>query len=298
MSDDGLEFAPLYFVWHDGWRWTESKTLLDYDDNGVVHVPRSTTCYQRGHCHLFFPDTDPKKSSGQMYWGRQEYNFNVVDEWGPNSDDPIQNKSVRLLGRPIWYFYIEEYWRRMYVQPWDSVDSTCKLPWNQTLQYDKMAADAYWTLLINDFEDSHGDGLVPSPGDQYLYQDYDEGMLPFEYYFKRMQYANAVTLYMSQENVAADYGKWLEGHPGGTAVQYLCEDVSVLDPETGEWVVHERMRMEPFLKWYDENAEANSGYADYSGALRGYISLHGIPEKQGSKYGADGISFSKTRSVA
>ena len=286
MSDGGLEFAPLYFVWHDGWRWIESKTLLDYNDSGPVHVGRSMTCYQRGHCHLFFPDVDPKKSSGQMYWGRQEYNFNVVDEWGPNSSDPIQNKSVRLLGKPIWYFYIEEYWRRMYVQAWDSVDNTCKLPCNQTVEYDKMSNDAYWTMLIREFEEeNHFD---QSPDDYYLYQNYDEGGLPFEYYFRRRQYANAIDLYMALENVSSDYNAWLESHPGNSPLGYLNEDVTVLDPITGEETVQERMRMGRFLKWYDENAVDNSGYADHSEALRDYIDLHGIRDKQGSKYGADG----------
>ena len=141
MSDDGLQFEPLCWTYHDGWKWKESKRVLDgADANGnPTYKDRSKEFHHRGHCHLFFAENDiGPHSSQQAYWGKQKYEFHITDEWGPNSEDPNQIENIRLIGSPIWYFYIEEYWRRMYIQPWDRVDKTCKLPCNQAVIYDKM----------------------------------------------------------------------------------------------------------------------------------------------------------------
>jgi hypothetical protein len=87
---------------------------------------------------LFLPDYNIKNNTSTWaYKGEQIYNFEIKDEWGPNSDEPNQNHSVKLLGKPLWNFYVEEYWRRMYIQPWDDVDLTCDLPLNQSVIYDK-----------------------------------------------------------------------------------------------------------------------------------------------------------------
>ena len=113
-----LQFFPLMWQYHDGWRWKETKKLLTYDSNGnPVEIDKSKNFYHRGHCHLFLPDYDiTNTASTYAYTGEQEYNFNIKDEWGPNSDDPNQNYSIKLKGKPIWYFYIEQYWRRMYIE--------------------------------------------------------------------------------------------------------------------------------------------------------------------------------------
>ena len=102
-----------------------------------------------GHCHFFLNDYDPFVSSTTFaYWGTQDYHFEIIDEWGPNSNDKIQDRSIKLLGKPIWYVYIEEYWRRMYIQPWDKVDRTCNLPLNQSVVYDKYTIVDYMNKLI------------------------------------------------------------------------------------------------------------------------------------------------------
>ena len=101
------------------------------------------TFYQMGHCHLFIPGFDISEGSSSLaYSGYQIYKFNVVDELGPNANGNV-NKSVKLLGKPLWYFYVEEYWRRMYIQNWDVVDETCTLPLNQDIQYDKYNKTQY-----------------------------------------------------------------------------------------------------------------------------------------------------------
>lgn len=118
-----LEFAPLYWIYHDGWNYKETKTLT-VDD---ATEDASKEFHHAGHVHLFLMDVNPTTiTSSQSYWGEQVYNFTVEDTWGPNSTDPNRNQSVRLIGKPVWYFYIEEYWRRMYIQPWEYVNKTIK----------------------------------------------------------------------------------------------------------------------------------------------------------------------------
>lgn len=147
-----LQFSPLMWQYHDGWRWKETKTLLTYDSNGnPILIDKSKNFYHRGHCHLFLPDYDiGNKASTYAYTGKQQYHFEIKDEWGPNSNDPNQNMSVRLLGKPIWYFYYQEYWRRMYIQPYSQIDRTCKLPHNQSVVYDKYTLVEYMNNLIED----------------------------------------------------------------------------------------------------------------------------------------------------
>jgi hypothetical protein len=148
----GLEFAPLGWIYHDGWKWKETKTLLSYNSDGqAVYTDKSKEFCQMGHCHLFLTDFDTSKAASSLaYWGSQEYNFGIKDEWGPNSNDPNQNYTTRLLGKPIWYFYVEEYWRRMYIHPWDKVDPNCKFPLNQSIVYDKYTILAYMDKLLTD----------------------------------------------------------------------------------------------------------------------------------------------------
>ena len=81
-----------------------------------------------------------------------------MDEWGPNSNDPSQNKSVRLIGKPLWYLYVEEYWRRMYIQPWDVVDDTCTLPLNQEITYVRRGVEEYYHELIGNVQTRRYDG--------------------------------------------------------------------------------------------------------------------------------------------
>ena len=155
-----LKFAPLGFIFHDGWTWRQSKTLMSYDQNGNPKpMDDSKKCYQRGHIHLFLPTVEYAPSGSSLaYWGQQTYSFKIVDEWGPNSNDPSQNKSVRLIGKPLWYLYVEEYWRRMYIQPWDVVDDTCTLPLNQEIAYVRRGVEEYYHELIGNVPTRRYDG--------------------------------------------------------------------------------------------------------------------------------------------
>ena len=287
----GLEFAPLGWIYHDGWRFKESKTLLDYDDQGnPVHIDRSKTCYQKGHCHLFVPGVDPTKSSGQLYWGEQNYSFNIVDEWGPNSTDPIQNKSVRLLGKPVWYFHIDEYWRRMYIQPWDAVDRTCELPCNQAIQYEKHSLESYWSMLIdewtNEQEASSFDDTTPT--------DFAPAMaLRFPRYFDKIRRKRARALFADSSEA---FQEWLEssqdsipigGDLDSLILQYLTEEIPIYDDSTGEQI-GTRTRMDSFEQWYSVNAGKYEGYVSRKTAMEEFMAMHGITEKAGCKKDIDG----------
>lgn len=132
-----LRFSPLYWVYHDNWQFDE--TILVKDANGNL-IPKTTTYDHAGHIHFFMMDYNSlKNASQQAYSGSQEYSFSVEDVWGPNSTDPNQTRSYKLIGKPRWYFYIEEYWRRVYIQPWDVEDYTEKYlnhPGRIGLKYD------------------------------------------------------------------------------------------------------------------------------------------------------------------
>ena len=156
----GLKFAPLGWIYHDGWDWNQTKTLLKSENGRTVEVDDSMHCHQRGHVHLFLP-TVPFSPYGSSlaYWGEQTYHFEVKDEWGPNSDDPAQNQSVRLIGKPIWYVYVEEYWRRFYIQPWDMVDDTCKFPNNQEILYTQRGMEDYYNELISTATKTNDEGV-------------------------------------------------------------------------------------------------------------------------------------------
>ena len=112
-----LEFEPLCWIYHDTWKWKQTKIIIS--PNGDVQ-DLSKTYTHPGHIHLFFDGKDVLKTANtKAYTGTQEYTFQVQDVWGPNSQDPNQIQSFRMIGSPIWYLYVEQYWRRMYVQSWD-----------------------------------------------------------------------------------------------------------------------------------------------------------------------------------
>ncbi len=112
-----LSFAPLYWIYHDCWQFEETVPA-EYPS-----APKSMIYDHAGHVHFFMMDYSRlKNASQQAYSGVQQYSFSIEDVWGPNSQDPNQSRSYRLIGKPRWYFYIEEYWRRVYIQPWDVED--------------------------------------------------------------------------------------------------------------------------------------------------------------------------------
>lgn len=111
-----LKFEPLCWIYHDTWKWKQTKII--YTPTGEADLSKEYT--HPGHIHLFFDGKDVSKmTSTKAYTGTQDYHFNLQDVWGPNSKDPNQMHSYRMIGSPIWYVYVEQYWRRMYVQSWD-----------------------------------------------------------------------------------------------------------------------------------------------------------------------------------
>ena len=115
-----LNFSPLSWVYHDNWQFKE--TILTKNQKGEL-IPVITTYDHAGHVHFFMTDYNTLKNARQQaYSGSQEYSFAIEDVWGPNSSDPNQTRSYKLIGKPRWYFYIEEYWRRVYIQPWEQED--------------------------------------------------------------------------------------------------------------------------------------------------------------------------------
>ena len=116
-----LNFLPLYWIYHDGWKYKESKSYtVPKPNGGTITIDKSKTFNHPGHIHFFMPDFPVDSKETLAYSGEQTYTFRITDTWGPNSTDPNQSKNIKLVGKPIWYFWIEEYWRRIYIQPWEN----------------------------------------------------------------------------------------------------------------------------------------------------------------------------------
>lgn len=116
-----LEFMPLYWVYHDFWKY--QSLTHQYTRDGVKTTENIFDHY--GHMHFFIPGFYTQQANTQQaYSGTQVYNFNLIDLWSPNSNDINQQNNIRIIGKPKWYFYIEQYWRRIYIQDWDYKDNS------------------------------------------------------------------------------------------------------------------------------------------------------------------------------
>lgn len=110
IQGPGLTFFPLYWTFHDNWRYYFVPT-----GGGPPSV-----FDHYGHTHLFLMGFDPTKGSQDAWSGKQTYRFRLDDIWGPRSVDPNQQQQYRIVGTPKWYIHIQEIWRRMYIHQWDS----------------------------------------------------------------------------------------------------------------------------------------------------------------------------------
>ena len=119
-ENNNLTIYPLFWVYHDFWEYT--KTVLVPDYYGYKAVTK--TYDHLGHIHFFIPGFSIQNlKTQQAYNGKQYYKYDLNELWSPNSLDPNQQYNVKIIGKPKWYFYIEEYWRRVYIQQWEYVDN-------------------------------------------------------------------------------------------------------------------------------------------------------------------------------
>lgn len=116
MNGTGIRFLPLYWIYHDNWINRTWSYNYRYDRWEVKNTHR-----HMGHLHFFIPGYDVKDTSltGQAYSGKQVYSFSLKSIWGPDSGNVNQTNDIEYIGTPKWYFEINEYWRRVYIQPWD-----------------------------------------------------------------------------------------------------------------------------------------------------------------------------------
>lgn len=118
MADGDLTFHPLYWIFHDNFKWTDTTP------NVMPYPPTVTTYRHPGHVHFWMMGFPVQNNpSQQAYGGKQVYKFELEDIWSPRSSDKNQQRNIRIVGSPKWYFYIEEYWRRVYIQQWEYFDN-------------------------------------------------------------------------------------------------------------------------------------------------------------------------------
>ncbi len=124
MEKKKLLWHPLYWIYHDNWQWHESKRHYSRYGDWTEHGPRHTHV---GHIHFFMP-TFPIQNKGntqlQAYSGSQRYQFELEDKWSANANHEDAMNNIRVVGRPMWYVYISEYWRRIYIQDWDDFNNS------------------------------------------------------------------------------------------------------------------------------------------------------------------------------
>ena len=163
--DRNLMFFPLYMVYHDQWMfktWTIRQGGLE--EHNYPH---------RGHVHFFMLGHDVDSQGGQAYRGSQEYRFKLEDDWSSRvTTDPNQSQNTKVIGTPRWYFWIREFWRRVYVQKWDdraNDDTTTTLLGKLGLKYDA-------SLPI------HTHGPYRETRDNFFYMSHCARTLPIEYY--------------------------------------------------------------------------------------------------------------------
>lgn len=123
MNQDTLTFYPLYWIYHDNWKCREWKK--DQWGNWTKYSDK----WHNGHIHYFMPDYSIHKKTlnGKAYFGQQKYEFSFETLNGPNSGDINQPQNIHYIGSPRWYFHITEYWRRIYIQPWDNKGENDKI---------------------------------------------------------------------------------------------------------------------------------------------------------------------------
>jgi hypothetical protein len=78
--------------------------------------------------HFWMMGFDALDSNQQAYTGNQIYEFSLQDQWSPRSSDVNQQQNFRIVGLPKWYFHVEEYWRRVYIQQWEHIDNDNVMP--------------------------------------------------------------------------------------------------------------------------------------------------------------------------
>lgn len=114
---DNLTFKPLYWIYHDTWF---SRLWRPVEEGWAPTYHK-----HRGHMHFFMLGQN-QKDGQQAYSGEQIYSFKLDDEWSPRLDrnyEPNKQENIKIIGSPKWYFWIREWWRRVYIQPWENKDN-------------------------------------------------------------------------------------------------------------------------------------------------------------------------------
>lgn len=231
-----LKFEPLCWIYHDTWKWKQTKIIIS--PNGDVQ-DLSKTYTHPGHIHLFFDGKDVSKiTNTKAYTGTQDYSFQVQDVWGPNSEDPNQIQSFRMIGTPIWYIYVEQYWRRMYVQSWD-----------------------YDTDFTNGIHDGKGGIKYDASKPQHTLGPFREGAqmfffnttvnrtLPIEYYLDKNKTKRQLYIKDSSNSNDTSGGKiWRFGKQG-----------ELYDWMGNTWVNKGKISYW-YFEWYDDGGESSLGY--------------------------------------
>lgn len=166
MANEPLTWYPLYWLYNDCWCWQYTEPKEKYNQKDIVY-----TVEHPGHIHFFMMDFPTTTDSQQAYFGEQKYSFQLENVWGEGSNDPNQQDNIRVIGRPKWYFYIAEYWRRIYIQDWDSPENS---PYESVTDKKGLKYEAS--------KDCHSRGPFREGKDNYFFSTSLNRTLPIEYW--------------------------------------------------------------------------------------------------------------------
>lgn len=200
MADEPLTWYPLYWVYNDCWQWTHTIPAGKF-----LESSRTVTIPHPGHIHFFMMDFPVNSDTQQAYYGEQKYTFEFENLWGEGSGDPNQQNNIRIIGRPKWYFYIAEYWRRIYIQNWDDPNNT---------DYDSVTDKR--GIKYDASKDCHSRGPFREGKDNYFFSTSLNRTLPVEYW---KNYEKTVRNHYLRQGEGIkqpyewDFGNMINGHP-------------------------------------------------------------------------------------
>lgn len=224
MKGLGIKFYPLYWIYHDNWinrTWSFNRNIWSWQSaEQNIHY---------GHIHFFMPNYPIRNDAikGKAYEGEQEYEFSLESIWGPDSGNPNQTDDTHFVGKPKWYFEVTEYWRRIYIQPWDNNSVNVNIAGiigRTGIKYDASHSD-------------HTYGPFREGKEFFFYWNQNARTLPIEYYKDenkrtRDNFLNGSSPYTlpaySTENYVAEETKFAIPN-GGYSDRYVNYHLGIID---------------------------------------------------------------------
>jgi hypothetical protein len=182
----------------------------------------------------------------------------------------------------------------MYIQPYDQVDLTCKLPLNQSVIYDKYTFVEYLRILIEDIEKSRDDWKTFTKEQLDWYYETSYNKVKFNDYCTIVR-KKAARLIWIENYVNNDLWKKMFNSDFNIEKCTDAQIIAYIRPSKSNILgiyigTFDHDYSEDFEKFYQNNAVKYSGYIKNEDAMKEFISLHQITYDQYDR-DADGYIY-------